>query len=100
MAKIIFEINYNIDPKKRKEYLSTISELRKDIHQTSKNNYSVYENKKTPNNFTEMYICESEEEFDEIEDNQSEETIELTQKLFNEFIKDNKVNYSTKYEVQ
>ena len=47
-----------------------------------------------------MYICENEEEFDALEDNQSEETIELTQKLFNDFILDNKVNYTTKYEVQ
>lgn len=99
MSKIIFEINYNIIPEKREEYLRTITDLRNNIKETSNNNYSVFENKKSPNNFTEMYVCESEEEFDTIEDNQSEETMELTQKLFNDFIKDKKVNYATKYEV-
>ncbi|MEP7146892.1 MAG: hypothetical protein ABI792_07770 [bacterium] len=99
MSKIIFEINYNIFPEKREDYLRTITDLRNSIKETSNNNYSVFENKKSPNNFTEMYVCESEEEFDTIEDNQSEETVELTQKLFSDFIKDNKVNYVTKYEV-
>ncbi len=99
MPKIIFEINYNIHPEKRDQYLSTISELKKNINGNSNNNYSVFENKKIKNNFTEMYICENEDEFDALEDNQSEETIELTQKLFNDLIKDNKVNYTTKYEV-
>lgn len=99
MPKIIFEINYNIHPEKRDQYLSTINELKKNINGNSNTNYSVFENKKIKNNFTEMYICENEDEFDALEDNQSEETIELTQKLFNDFIKDNKVNYNTKYEV-
>lgn len=99
MPKIIFEINYNINPEKRKEYLITIGELKRNITESTNNNYSVFENRKIPNNFTEMYICESEEEFEAIEDNQSDEVIELTQKLFNDFIKNNKVIYSTKYEV-
>jgi quinol monooxygenase YgiN len=99
MPKIIFEINYNINPEKRGEYLSTVADLRRSITESSNNNYSVYENKKKPNNFSEIYICENEEEFDAIEDNQTDETIELTQRLFDNFIKDNKVNYTTKYEV-
>ncbi|MDZ4712123.1 MAG: hypothetical protein SGI89_07320 [bacterium] len=99
MSKIIFEINYNIHPEERDDYLTTISDLRRSISESSDNNYSVYENKKVPNNFTEMYICNSEEEFDSIEDDQSDETMELTQRLFDNFIKDNKVKYSTKYEV-
>ncbi|MDQ3020272.1 MAG: MFS transporter [Bacteroidota bacterium] len=99
MSKIIFEINYNIHPDKREDYLSTINELRRSITETSSSNYSVYENKKSQNNFTEMYICENEEEFEAIEDNQSDETMELTQRLFDNFIKDNKVSYFTKYEV-
>lgn len=100
MPKIIFEINYNIYPEKREQYLTTINNLKNSMKESSGSTYSVFEDKKHQNNFTEMYICDNEEVFDTLEDNQSEETIELTQKLFNDFIKDNKVNYSTKYEVQ
>lgn len=99
MSKIIFEINYNIYPQKREEYLNTIKSLRESIRANSKNEYSVFENKKGSNNFSEIYICESEEDFDEMEDNQTEEAVELTQKLFNDFIKDKKVIYNTRYEV-
>lgn len=99
MPKIIFEINYNIHPEKREEYLLTIGDLKKNILESSKTSYSVYENKKTKNNFSEIFVCENEEEFESLEDNQSEDVISLTQKLFDEFIKDRKVVYSTKYEV-
>lgn len=99
MSKIIFEINYNIYPEKREEYLNTINELKKNIRETSSTDYSVYENKKDKNNFSEIYILGSEEEFDSIEDNQTEESVRLTQMLFDEFIKDRKVVYTTRYEV-
>lgn len=99
MPKILFEINYNIDPEKREDFLTTIEDLKKSIAQTSGNSYSVFENKKNPNNFTEVYLYDNEEEFDAMEDNQSDETVRLTQKLFEDFIQDNKVSYSTKYEV-
>ncbi len=99
MGKIIFEINYNIHPEKRDEYLQTIQALKKNILENSNINYSVFENKKNKNNFSEIYVCENEEEFDSIEDNQSDDSIKLTQKLFDDFIKDKKVIYSTKYEI-
>ncbi len=98
MPKIIFEINYNIIPGKKEGYLSTIEELKGRIRDTGLD-YSVFESKKDPENFTEMYVCKDEQEFEALEDNQSDETIQLTQKLFDEYIKDNKVTYSTKYEV-
>jgi quinol monooxygenase YgiN len=99
MSKIIFEINYNIYPEKRDDYLSTINELRRNIRQNSNTDYSVYEDKKRPNNFTEVYYCNTQEEFDNLEDNQDDETMGLTQRLFDEYIVDKKVSYSTKYEV-
>ena len=99
MPKIIFEINYNIYPDKRNEYLKAISEIKSSINGSLNNYYSVFESKKNPNNFTEIFHCENEDEIDSIEDNQSDETKELIQKLFEEYITDKKVIYSTKYEV-
>ncbi|MBS1517626.1 MAG: hypothetical protein JSS91_06030 [Bacteroidetes bacterium] len=99
MPKIIFEINYNIYPEKRDEYLKAIKEIKKNINGSDNNRYSVFESKKLPNNFTEIFHCDSEEELDSIDDNQSDETKELIQSLFEHYIKDSKVVYSTKYEV-
>ena len=44
-------------------------------------------------------MCKNEDEYESLEDNQSEEAVELTQKLFDEYIQNNKVTYTTKYEI-
>lgn len=99
MPKIIFEINYDIKPDKREDYLELIQSLKNKITSSSNKNFSVYENKKGSNNFSEIYLCESEEEYESIDDNQDESTVEITERLFTEFIKDGKCTYYTKYEL-
>lgn len=98
MPKIIFEINYNIVPGKRDEYLRTAQELRSKINESGVE-YSVFGNKKDPDNYSEIYVCKDEEEYETLEDNQSEEIIQLTQKLFDEYIQTNKVTYITRQEI-
>ena len=99
MPKIVFEINYDVIPAKREDYLELIQKLKGKIQSSSNKNYSVYENKRGSNNFSEIYLCESEEEYESIDDNQDESTVEITERLFTEFIKDGKVTYYTKYEL-
>ena len=98
MPKIIFEINYNIIPEKRDEYLRTVQELKSKIRETGVE-YSVYENRKDSENFSEIYVCRDEDEFETLEDNQSDEIVGLTQKLFDEYIQTNKVTYITRQEI-
>jgi hypothetical protein len=99
MSKIIFEINYNVLPEKREEYLISIEELKTRIRENTSSEYFVLENRKLLNNFSELYIFDSEEDFDNMEDNQDEATSELIEKIFDEFIVNKKVNYTTKEEV-
>jgi len=99
MARIVFQINYDIKPEKREDYLLAIKELKQHIRDNSNKNYLVLEDKNRKNNFTEMYICETEEEYESIEDNMDDKTFELTKKLFNDFIAGRKPSYSTFYEV-
>lgn len=99
MSKIIFQINYDIKPETREEYLSTIRELQQLISDNNKT-YMVLEDKNKKNNFTEMYICSNEEEYEGLEDNMDDKTFELTNKLFTDFILDKKANYSTFYEIE
>lgn len=99
MSKILFEINYNIYPKKREKYLDCVEELKLIINNDGEEKYFVYEDSKKTNNFSEIYIVASEEELEEIEDNQEERARELTAQLFNDFILDKKVIYTTKKEI-
>jgi L-rhamnose mutarotase len=98
MPKIILELNYSIYPEKRDEYLE-IAKKMTEIIQSSAKNYSIYENKKGSNHFSEIYLCESEAEFEAIDDNENDEVTALTDQLFQSFIVDKKVTYSTKYEL-
>lgn len=99
MSRILFEINYNVLPEKRDEYLSVIKELQEHIRTNSHKNYLVVEDKNRKNNFTEMYICEDENEYESLEDNTDDKVFELTNKLFSELVVDKKAKYTTHYEV-
>ena len=75
MSRIIFEINYDVAPDKRDEYLSVIKELQEHITGNSHKNYLVVEDKNRKNNFTEIYICENESEYEALEDNTDEQAV-------------------------
>lgn len=100
MPRIIFQINYDIDPDKRDGYLSTIKELQTHIREHSNKNYLIVEDKNKKNNFTELYICESEEEYENLENDTDDRTFDLTNKLFSEYVIDKKAKYSTYYEIE
>ena len=99
MSRIIFEINYDVSPDKRDEYLSVIKELQEHITGNSHKNYLVVEDKNRKNNFTEIYICENESEYESLEDDIDDKTFELTNKLFNDYVIDKKAKYSTFFEI-
>lgn len=99
MSKILFEIKYKIIPDKRDEYLRTIQQMREIIQNNYPCQYFVFEEKKYPNTFAEVFLCENKEQFDSLEDNQTDEVFNLTNKIYDEYILDKKVTYTTKYEI-
>ena len=54
MGKVIFSIQYEIDPVKRSEFLAVAKELKSLVVAEGLESYSVYEAK--PNHFEEIYI--------------------------------------------
>lgn len=97
MPQILFEINYDIKPDKRDKYLATISELMQHLKSSGKN-YFVVEDTSQINNFTEIYICKDEAEYENLEDENDETTNLLTTKILSEFISGS-TRYSTKKEI-
>jgi hypothetical protein len=76
MPKIIFQINYSVIPEKRDDYLLTMKELQEHLKNNSHKNYIVVEDKNKANNFTEIYICENEEEYESLEGETDEKTFD------------------------
>lgn len=99
MNKILFQINYDVYPEKRDAYISTMKELEKYIKNNTDHSYMVVEDKLHKNNFTEIYICKDEAEFEGLEDEMDDTIYGLTTKILTEYVVGGKTKYSTFYEL-
>jgi hypothetical protein len=77
----MFTISYSISPEKREQYLKLLGELKAHFTELGRKDYSVFESKGKKNHFTELFLAETLEEFDALEDNHDEKTQELIQGL-------------------
>ena len=91
MSKAILTVSYEIHPEKREEYISLMNKLKDVI--TSKNNcsYSIYETIGRKNKFSEVYIFNSKEDYDNFDD-QQEDIEEIVNKINDEFVKEGKIS--------
>jgi hypothetical protein len=100
MAKIIFQISYDILPEKRNEYIETIKELQNHLKSNSGKNYMVLEDKNRKNYFSEIYICDNEDEYENLENETDDITFNLTNKIFSSYVVDKKAHYFTLHEIE
>ncbi len=98
MPKVMFTISYDIISEKREEYLALAREMLDHLAGRKRKEYTIYEQKGKANSFVEVFLCESMEEFDALEDDQDEKTELLIQRL-EEFLKSGKMKYTTLLEV-
>lgn len=98
MGKVIFSIKYGIQPEKRSEYLGVIRELKSLVKADGLESYSVYEEKNKQNNFSEVYIFNSEEAYEKFDDIENERIDILMSKL-SDMIMQQTTHYSTMFEV-
>ena len=97
MSKIMFTISYEINPEKRDEYLALSQRMKEHLSHSNGKNYSIYEQKGKKNSFTEVFICSSKEEYDQLED-QDDTTQQLVQQL-ESMLAGGKMKYSTLIEL-
>jgi len=98
MPKVMFTISYSVKPEARESYLALAGELKKHFTAVEGKNYAVYETRNRKNHFTEVFVSETLEEFDALEDTQDERSQELVGRL-ESIIDDDGMKYSTFVEV-
>ncbi len=98
MSRVMFTISYSITPERRDEYLKLLGELKSHFVSLGRKNYMVFESRGKKDHFNEVFLTESLEEFDALEDNQDEKTQELIQRL-EECVDKGGMKYSTMVEV-
>lgn len=95
MPRVIFSISYPIKEEARADYLETIEALKNYLTIERGKDYSVFELKGKPNHFSEVYICKSLDEYDQLEEESDDVTEQLINRIVNDFILDGKVEYRT-----
>ena len=98
MGKVIFSIKYGVLPEKRNDYLVVVKELKSLVKAEGLESYSVYEEKNKQNNFSEVYIFDSKESYENFDDIEDERIDVLMTKL-SDMIQQQTTHYSTMYEV-
>lgn len=94
MPRVMFTISYGIKPELREEYLALVKNMKDHFASVANKNYSVYEQKGKKNQFTEVFITNSVEEYDALEDDLDETTEAMVSKL-EEYVDDGGMKYTT-----
>jgi quinol monooxygenase YgiN len=92
MSKVLFSIQYEINPEKRAEFFRVIKELKYLMKAEGLLSYELYEVKGKTNNFQEQYSFSSLEAYEAFDDNNDERINILINK-----VNDMSVDRSTKY---
>ncbi|MBI1803512.1 MAG: hypothetical protein HYR77_03485 [Ignavibacteria bacterium] len=95
---MIFTISYDVIPEQRDEYLALTREMKTHLVEKNAKNYSVYEQKGKKNSFSEVFVCSSREEYDQLED-QDEQMSQYIDRL-ESLLADGKMKYTTLVEVE
>ncbi len=99
MPRVIFSISYSVYPDKVEKYLKKISYL-KALLSEENYLYSVFRDKKNPYQFEEIYIFESEEDFEQFDDAENQEASSIIFEIANNYVVDKIQNYKTLIEVE
>jgi hypothetical protein len=98
MPKVIFTISYEVSPEKRDEYITLTQEMKQHFARTNGKEYSIFEQKGKKNSFSEVFVFNSLEDYDQMED-QDEQMAALVQRL-ETLLVDGKMKYSTMIELE
>ncbi len=75
MSKVLLQINYEVQPSKREEYLKLIGELKSGYESSKIAKLEVFEVHGSPNSFWEIYTYDNEEAFQNADDSSFDETV-------------------------
>lgn len=98
MGKVIFTISYDIVPEKRDEYLPLSKKMKEHLlGKQGVGEYSIFENKRKQNSFSEVFIFNSMEDYESLED--EDDTMQGLMSQLETMLADGKMKYSTLVEV-
>ena len=94
----MFTISYEIQSEKRDDYLALSQRMKQHLAHDHGKNYSIFEHKGKKNSFTEVFVLNTMEDYEQLED-QDETTTQLVQQL-EPLLAQGKMKYTTLIELQ
>ena len=91
-------MQYEIDEKRREEFLATVQQLKSHLASNPNISYVVGEQKGKKNAFAEMYIAATEDAYTQFKESEDAEADVLSEKI-SSFMKGGKAKYITYKEV-
>jgi antibiotic biosynthesis monooxygenase (ABM) superfamily enzyme len=98
MAKVIFTISYDVNPERRADYLALTQEMKQHFSGAAGRTYEIYEQKGKKNSFSEVFVFNSMEEYDQLED-QDDKMGSIVQRL-EKHLAGGKMKYTTLIELE
>ena len=99
MSKVLFEFKYQVYPEKIDEYLQAIQKIMEYAKDALHGQYYAYRSNKDSDTFNEIFVCDSEEDYENFEDNLTDEMRDIFEKVMTEYAVDNQVTYQTYTEI-
>lgn len=96
MSKVLLEVNYEVQPAKRDEYLKLIAELKSGYESSNVAKLEIFEVQGVSNSFMEIYTYENQESFQNADDSAFDETVA---KINDCLIPDNKLRSYTLHQI-
>ena len=72
MPKVLVTIEYEVEPAKREAYLVHARQMRDHAADVLGLDFHVYEDDDHPGRFTELFTCQTQEQYDELDEKQDD----------------------------
>ena len=99
MNKVLFEFRYQVYSEKVEGYLRAIQKIKEYAKDNLKGEYYVYRSKKEDDIFNEIFVCDSEEDYENFEDNLTDEMHDVFEDIMSEYAVDSTITYQTYSEI-
>ncbi|HPS64954.1 MAG TPA: hypothetical protein PK447_05210 [Ignavibacteria bacterium] len=99
MNKVLFEFRYQVYPEKVEDYLHAIQKIKGYAQEALKGKYYVYRSNKDNDTFNEIFVCDSEEDYENFEDGLTDEMRDVFEEIMSDYVVDSMVSYQTYTEI-
>ncbi len=99
MSKILYEFKYQVYPEKVDDHINSLQKIKDYAKDAFKGEYYIYRSMKDDDTFNEIFVCDTEEDYEKFEDEMNDEMRDLFEKIMSENVVNNNISFHTYEEI-